>query len=442
MLQRIIDADLLDVMPDVEAAARRTGGRFAYILSLSVFAFFVVFVIWANWATLDEVTRGDGQVIPSSRTQVIQNLEGGILSEILVHEGQTVSAGDILVRIDNVAAQSTYRDARSQYFSQLAAIARLEAELDGTEPRYPEEVAREAPNIVEDQKRIHDARTKQINAQLGVLRLQQMQREQEIAELRSRQNQLEASAKIAREQRDISKPLADQGLYPRVDYLKLERDLTTLQGELSTIRLSIGRAASALQEAQHRLEEQESAIRTEASNEMNKARQEAQSLQEAIAAGRDRVSRTEVRSPVRGIVKQLMQNTIGGVIKPGQDILEIVPLDDKLLIEARVRPADIAFIRPGQPAMVKITAYDFSIYGGLKAELVEISADTIRDEEGESFYRIRLRTEKNTLVNKGEPLPIIPGMTASVDILTGEKTVMDYLLKPILRTKERALRER
>lgn len=442
MFKKLLNADILDVMPDVEAAARRGGHQFAYILSVAVFVLFIVFLIWANLAKLDEVTRGDGQVIPSSRVQVIQNLEGGIISEVLVHEGQIVEANDILVRIDNATAQSNYRDARSQHFAGLAAIARLEAMLNDTEPVYPKEVGEQAPEILEDQKRIHEARKGQLAAQLSVLESQVLQRRQEIAEMESRQNQLSATLRITQEQRNIAKPMADQGIYPRVEFLKLERELSSLQGDLSTIKLSLMRATSALQEAEQRVAEQRSTAKSELSSELTKLRQETQSLAEAITAGRDRVSRTDVRSPVRGTVKQIKQTTIGGVIKPGDDILEIVPLDDRLLIEARVRPADIAFLHPGQPAMVKITAYDSSVYGSLKAKLEEISADTIRDPEGESFFRIRLRTEKSTLMHRGQPLPIIPGMTASVDILTGEKTVMDYLLKPILKAKDRALHER
>jgi adhesin transport system membrane fusion protein len=442
MFKKLMSADILDVMPDVEAAARRGGHQFAYILSITVFAFFVIFLLWANWATLDEVTRGDGQVIPSSRVQVIQNLEGGIIAEVLVHEGQIVEANDILLRLDNATAQSNYRDIRSQHLAGLAGIARLEAMLRDAEPVYPKELIEQAPDILEDQKRIHAARKGQIAAQLGALESQVTQRRQEIAEMKSRQTQLSQSLAIAQEQHNLAKPMADQGIYPRVEFLTLERELSSLKGDLNTIKLSLTRANSALQESEQRVAEQVSAAKSEMSSELTKLRQETQSLAEAITAGRDRVSRTEVRSPVRGTVKQIKQTTIGGVVRPGDDMMEIVPLDDRLLIEARIRPADIAFLHPGQPAMVKITAYDFGIYGGLKAKLEEISADTLRNDKGESFYRIRLRTDKNTLMHRGQPLPIIPGMTASVDILTGEKTVMDYLLKPILKAKERALNER
>jgi membrane fusion protein, adhesin transport system len=436
------DADLLETLPDVEAAARRQGSEFAQVLSYAIAALVAIFVLWASFATLDEVTRGDGQVIPSSRIQVVQNLEGGILSDIAVREGAIVQKGDVLLRIDNSAAQSNYRDARSQYLTHLAAIARLEAEVNDKAVQWPKEIAAESPETIADQRRLYDNRKNQLAAQLSAMKSQVDQRRQEIAELRGRETQLRRNLKLATQQRDIAKPLATQGIYPRVDFLKLERDVSTLEGDLQATELGLPRTENALREAQSRVTEQEAAFRSQAAEELNKRRQEAQSLYQAITTGYDRVNRTEVRSPVRGTVKQIRQTTVGGVIKPGEDILEIVPLDDTLLIEARVRPADIAFLRPGQPAMVKITAYDFSVYGGLKAKLEEISADTIKDDKGESFFRIRLRTNVNTLTQNGQPLPIIPGMTASVDILTGEKTVMDYLLKPILRIRDRALRER
>jgi adhesin transport system membrane fusion protein len=436
------DGDLLDFMPEAEAAARRGGSEFAQGLSYAVAAFLVVFVIWANWATLDEVTRGEGQVIPTGRVQVIQNLEGGILAGIEVQEGAIVERGAVLVRIDNMLAQSAYRDARSQYLGHLAAMSRLEAEMQGKPLEFAKEVAAQAPDAVATQRRLHENRKNQIDAQLSGLKLQADQRRQEIAELRNRQRQLERGLKLAAQQRDLAKPLTQQGLYPRVDFLKLEREVSTLEGDLASIEINIPRAENALREAQQRVAEQTAAFQAQAGEELAKRRQEAQSLYQTITTGYDRVTRTEVRSPVRGTVKQMRHNTVGGVIKPGDDIMEIVPLDNSLLIEARIRPADIAFVRPGQPAMVKITAYDFAIYGGLKAKLEEISADTIKDEKGESFFRIRLRTEKSTLIHDQQALPIIPGMTASVDILTGKKTVMDYLLKPILKVHERALTER
>jgi adhesin transport system membrane fusion protein len=432
----------LHFMPDVHAAVRRRGHGFAYILTLMTLAFLVVFGAWASYAVLDEVTRGEGRVIPSSKTQIIQNLEGGILAEILVREGDIVNKGDILVRIENTAAQATFRDAQTRFYALQAAVERLEAEQEGREMALSETILKEAPSAAADQKSLFEARRRQLKAQTNVLEAQAKQRKQEIAEMRSRRKQLERSLQLAREELSITQPLVRNGVLPRIDLIRIERQVADLEGEIGTIRLSIPRLQSAAKEAEQRVQEVVLSAKADVSNELNEARAELNSITETLLAGEDRVTRTEVRSRVRGTVKEIKQNTVGGVIRPGEDIIEIVPLDDSLLVEAQIRPADIAFLRPGQEAMIKIAAYDFSIYGGLEAKVEHISADTIKDEQGENFYRVYLRTAENTLVHQGNELPIIPGMTATVEILTGKKTVLDYILKPILKARDRALRER
>jgi len=241
----------------------------------------------------------------------------------------------------------------------------------------------------------------------------------------------------------MSEPLVAEGAMSRVEILRLQRSANDIHGELTAARLSIPRLESSLNEAKSKLSELEIRFHTEALEELNLAKSELDITTESVMALEDRVTRTRVLSPVKGTIKQLKVTTIGGVIQPGMDLVEIVPLEDQLLIEAEIRPADIAFLHPGQKAMVKLTAYDFSIYGGLEAELEHISADTITNEEdGESYYLIRLRTDKNYLEKNGEKLNIIAGMTADVDILTGKKSVLDYILKPILKARSRALRER
>ncbi len=429
-------------MPEVHAAARRRGQGFAYILTAMTFVFLVVFVLWAHYAVLDEVTRGEGRIIPSSKTQIIQNLEGGILAEILVREGDIVNKGDVLVRIDNTAAQATYRDAQVRYYTLLATVARLEAEKDGRELTLPDEILTQAPTAAVDQKSLFEARRQRLKAQTSVLEAQAKQRKQETAEMRSRRKQLERSLQLAREEFSITQPLVKNGVLPRIDLIRIDRQVADLEGEIRTIRLSIPRLQTAAKEAEQRVQEVLFSAKADISNELNDARAELNSITETLLAGEDRVTRTEVRSRVRGTVKEIKQNTIGGVIRPGEDIIEIVPLDDSLLVEAQIRPADIAFLRPGQEAMIKIAAYDFSIYGGLKAKLEHISADTIKDEQGENFYRVYLRTAENSLGHQGNQLPIIPGMTATIEILTGKKSVLDYIMKPILKARDRALRER
>ncbi len=436
------EEDLL-FMSEVDAAIHRKGSSIAYVLTLVIAVLLVVFVLWAHFTVLDEVTRGLGQVIPSQKVQMIQNLEGGILQELMVQENQIVNKGDILIRIDNAVAASQYRDAFTKAAEHEAAIVRLNAEIDGKrELVFPEQFKDYDAQVLNDQKSIFAARQSQLQAELSVLKSQSSQRQQEIAEMQSRKEQLERSLELAMQQRDIAKPLVDQGVYPRVDYLALERDISTLQGDIDALRLAIPRIRQAANEANRRVEQRQAEIKAQALDELNSRRGELKSLREIMSAGEDRVTRTDVRSPVRGTIKQINLNTIGGVVRPGESILEIVPLDDTLLIEARIRPADIAFLHPGQKAMIKITAYDFSIFGGLEGLVEAISADTIEDEKGESFYKVKLRTQKNAINYRGEDLPIIPGMTASIDILTGKKSVLAYVLKPILRVKQNALRER
>nr|WP_148214002.1 HlyD family type I secretion periplasmic adaptor subunit [Desulfohalobium retbaense] len=432
----------LDFLHVGDAAIHRKGYRSAYVLSAAIILCICALIAWAHFAILDEVTRGVGKVVSSRRTQVIQNLEGGIIEDILVDENQLVDEGDVLVRLSNVTAVSQVQDAYHQSLQHRAAIARLQAEVQGKEPEFSEELLREAPDIVEDQRAIYEARKRQLEQEVRVLRSQYTQKLQEVAEMKSRKKQMEANLAVALEQRDIAEPLVKKQIYPRVEFLQLEREIISLRGNLETLELSIPRANNAAIEVRERLEQRRAEFEAAALEEMNRQRVQFNSLQELLTAGEDRVQRTDVRSPVRGTIKQLLVNTIGGVIQPGEPIMEIVPVDDTLLVEASIRPADIAFIHPGQKAMIKVSAYDFSIYGGLEGVVEQISADTLSNEEGESFYKVKLRTRTNALTYRGNTLPIIPGMTATVDVLTGKKSVLDYLLKPIFKAKQNALRER
>ena len=433
----------LEYMTDVEAALRRRGHPLASLLSWTVVLLVVLFLVWADYAIIDEVTRGNGRVIPSRRVQEIQNLEGGILEEVLVAEGQVVQRGDVLLRIDNEAAQSFFRDAYAKALEHRAAIARLAAEAEGKDTiPFPEEIRENAPIVIQDQLAIHAAHKQKLNVALRILDAQLSQRKQEIREMRNRKRQLTHQLSLAVEQRDIARPLMERKVYPKVDFIHLEQNVLKLKTEVESLALQIPRTLKGVEEAEERIAQQKIQARQEALEEIGKRRVELKSLTETIAAGQDRVTRTDVRSPVRGTIKRININTIGGVIKPGESILEIVPLDDTLLIEAMIRPADIAFLHPGQASTIKLSAYDYSIYGGLSGKVEQISADTIEEKNGETFYVVKLRTDTNTLLHNGKSLPIIPGMTASVDILTGKKSILDYLLKPILKAQENALRER
>jgi adhesin transport system membrane fusion protein len=438
--RHIVEADFA---PESEAATLAGVRRLGWIVSILVVVLLGGLLLWSTRAALDEVTRGEGRVIPSQRVQVIQNLEGGIVSELLVRDGQTVERDAVLVRIANTAAEADFQGSRAQAAALAATIARLEAEIRGAgEPQFEPELLRDAPELVRAERQLMRSRHEQLEAQFAVIRDQIAQRNNEIAELRGRIEALRRSLGLAAQELGIIQQLVEQRAAARLDSVRVQRQITDLQGQISAAELSIPRAESALAEARRRLEERQATFRSDANSELNQKRAQLAALNEKMQADRDRVSRTEVRSPVRGIVKEIKISTVGGVIRPGQDILEIVPLEDTLLIEAQLRPADIAFVRPGQSASIKITVYDSTIYGGLEAELEQISADTIQDERGERWFRVRLRTSKGSLGTPDKPLPIIPGMTATVEILTGQKTVFDYLMKPILKARDRALRER
>lgn len=454
---RLTDSEL-PYVNEVDAALARKPTQGVRILSVSVGLFFLCMLVWAALASIDEVTHAEGQVIASQRTQAIQNLEGGILQAVLVREGQVVEKGTPLARLDNEMAGSYYRDAIGKALDNLAAIIRLSAELqdvppvfpetlsDGirqyVDPRLSEDLEALSKRIVSDHEATYKARAAQRAAELEVLVSVFNQRQRDVEEQISRKNQLERSLILATEQRDIAYPLMQRRNYSRVEFLGLEQKVVSLQGDIESIAASLPKAQAAAREAEQRIAFRKAELNSAATEELNKRRVELDSLRETLAAGGDRVARTELRSPVRGTVKQIYINTVGGVVKPGESIMEIVPLDDTLLVEARVRPADVAFLHPGQKAMVKISAYDFAIYGGLEGQLEQISADTIEDKRGEFFYLVKVRTAKTNIEYRNENLPIIPGMVTTVDILTGKKTVLNYLLKPILKARQNALTER
>ena len=458
---RGLKVDDLPFTSEVNAAWSVRPGKNARVLSIAVAALFAFMLLWASIATIDEVTHAEGQVIPSQRIQAIQNLEGGILRAILVREGQIVEKDTPLARLDNEMAESYFRDAAHKALDNTVNLIRLEAELAGKKPVFPDDLEanlrkrmgnagkveglfQNVRQIIADQKTTYANRQQQRAAEMRVLQAQHEQRQREVESQVSRQSQLRHSLELATKQRNIAHSLLQRKNYSETQYLELEQKVVSIQGELSSLASSIPRARAAAEESRQRIGLRKAEMDTAITEEINKRRAELSSLLETISAGSDRVSRTELRSPVRGTVKQIYINTVGGVVKPGESIMDVVPLDDTLLIEARVRPADVAFLHPDQQAMAKISAYDFSIYGGLEGKLVDISADTIEDQRrgGESFYKVKVKTQKNCITYRGEELPIMPGMMATVDILTGKKTVLDYLMKPLLKAKQNALRER
>lgn len=408
----------------------------------AIVLFIIAFIVWAAFAEIDEFTRGDGRVIPSRSVQMLQNLEGGIVAEVFVREGQRVKQGELLLRLDDLRFSSSLRETEVNKVQLQAKVARLKAEADGA--AFPEaELLKAVPeDIVAVEKALFLVRQQELSLNSEVVQQQINQKQQELAELAAKSKQIRRSYNLLKTELDLTQPLVAQGAVSKVELLRLRRQLNDLSGELESTKLSTPRIKAALSELEQKLAVATSTFRSKAQAEHNEVQSELSRLLESSQAIVDQVDRTLVKSPVAGTIKQLFVKTLGGVVQPGMDLLAIVPSEDSLLIETRVRPADIAFMHPGQKAMVKFTAYDFSIHGGLEGEVVNISPDTIVDDEGESFYLVQIETESSFLGDKQYSLPIIPGMTVNVDILTGKKTILDYLLKPILKTKQLALRER
>ena len=434
--------EFLPYVSSLDAARSRKGRLSSRLLLYAISLTFFVLVLWAAVADIEETVVGVGQIIPSQRVQQIQNLEGGILREALAREGEHVDKGALLLRIDNEQAGSLYRDALTKSLELNAVMARLQAELSGKEPDYPAELKNSAPEIVARHNELLAARRGKSQTEHKALEAQLDLRKLDAEEQLAKQRSLTSSLALTVQQRNLARGLMASQSYSKMEFLNLEQRVSALQGELDTLESTIPKTRAAIREAEERLRLHEAGINTDILAELNRANAELATLREVIAAGGDRVTRTEVRSPVRGVVKSVNVTTEGGVIMPGQVIMEIVPLDDSLIVEAKVSPQDIAFLFVGQQAKIRLTAYDFTIYGSLDAKLEHIGADTVESKMGEAYYLVKLRTLANALEHRGQTLPILPGMMATADILTGRKTVLDYVLKPILKAKQSALRER
>lgn len=429
----------VDAAAAIRARAVRGEQLLVWIILLCVAAFFV----WSYFAVLDEVVRGSGKVIPSSQVQVVQNLEGGIVEAILVAEGDLVTRGEVLLTIDDTRFDSSLQESRLRSISLEAKKIRLQAEAEGLSsmPDFPPKIGDALPGVQEQEQRLFKERRSELQANQRILKQQVEQKRQGIKELTTRRDRLARSLALSEKELRVTRPLQAQGAVSEVEILRLKRQVNDLRGELEEARLAVPRAESELTEVQQRLVELDARFKKEARAELNEVSAELSAMTAGNVALEDRVLRTQVRSPIRGVVKALNVRTVGGVVQPGMDLVEIVPVDESLLVEAKVSPKDIGFLRPGLPAKVKLTAYDFAIYGGLDAQVEHISADTFVDEDGAAYYRVHVRTGQPALIKDGTSYSIIPGMTAEVDILVGEKTVLSYLLKPLLRARENALRE-
>jgi adhesin transport system membrane fusion protein len=396
-------------------------------------------LIWAAFAEIDEVTRGEARVVPTSQVQIIQSVDGGVVEALAIKEGQVVEAGQLLLRVDPTRFVSNMRESRVSQTALQAKALRLEALTRGTPFTPPADLLREAPDAVAQEMRFYESRRAEISAQTSISQSQLAQRQQELNEVHARRDQAERSLELMNKEINATRPMVATGAVSEVEVLRLEREVARMRGDREQATAQIARVQSAIMEATRKIEEVQLVSRNQMSAELSETMSKLASLSEGGLALEDKVKHADIKSPVRGTVKRLLVNTVGAVVQPGKEVVEIVPLDDALNLEVQISPKDIGFLRPNQEAMVKFTAYDFSIYGGLVADVFHIGADSVIDEKGNAFYHIRVRTRKSSL---GSNLPVIPGMVAQVDILTGKKTVLSYLLKPVLRAKANAMTER
>ncbi|RUV98823.1 MULTISPECIES: HlyD family type I secretion periplasmic adaptor subunit [unclassified Mesorhizobium] len=409
-------------------------------------ALFVAFTAWASFAEVDEIARGDGKVIPASKTQIIQASEAGVVQEIAVKIGQTVRKNDLIIRLDNTGNTSSLGEEQAKARALQARIARLKFEqsgnLEGTFP-CPSDIQKTAPEICDNEQKLLVARRDNFQVKLSVLKSRLDQREKELDEATANSDRLSKSLAVSDQETALVESMVKKGLMARTEQIRVEREQTDLRGQLNLAGETIKKSKAAITEAQLQVDELGLQLQQEALSDLTQALADLSVVDETIRGATDKVARTDIRSPVDGIVNTLDVNTLGAFVQPGAVVAGIVPTSETLLVEARVSPRDVAFIQPDQDALIKVTAYDFSIFGGIEGKVSNITADSLVDQKtGEPYYQVRVATEKSTLQRNGKTYSIIPGMICSVDIKTGRKTILNYLLKPINKARQEAMSER
>lgn len=399
----------------------------------------VLLITWAAFAEIDTVTRGQGKVIPSQQVQVVGSQDGGVIREILIREGDTVQAGDLLLRLDQTRSQASLGENRVELQGLTIKAARLRAMVDSAVFAPTPQMLTALPDVAEQERELYESSVTALRVEQEIARQQLEQRSEELAELNARESQLATEQRLAQQELTVTEPMVASGAVSQVEILRLQREVNRAGGELAQTQAQIKRVNAAIAEARGRVNAVQLEFANKAREQLTDTMTRINALSEAATGLSDRVSQTNLTAPVSGTINQLYFNTVGGVVLPGRDIVELIPADDTLLLEVRVRPQDIAFIAAGQRANVKVTAYDFVVYGGLEGRVEQIAADTVLDEDGNAFYEVLVRTAQSDF---GEDSPIIPGMTVEVDVVTGKKTVMAYLMKPVLRAQQRALSER
>ena len=438
---RNYDAADLTYMRSLSAAVLERSPQHLMVVLIVMALAVTAAITWANFAEIDVVVRGSGKVVPTQQLQVVQSLEGGVVSGILVNEGDVVGSNQPLVQISDIAFSSSFEENRLKFFELKARVARLDAEAHGTPFKAGDSLAKNAPDLLRSEKSLYESNAQGLDQTLRILGEQVRQYDSELIEAQAMRRQLSRSLQLLRDELALKKPLLKKRLVSQVEYLQLRQREAGMEGELEAVELSIPRVRSRIEEAKRKISQGRLDFRNKAKRELNEVVAEASRIAETQGALEDRVRRTTIRSPVKGTVTRVHINTVGGVIPAGGPIMEIVPYEDALLIELRIKPSDVANITIGQLARLKFSAYDFAIYGSLEGEVIFLSADTVTNKEGESFYIARIKPADNHLGPESKPLPIRVGMTVEADIITDKKTILQYLLKPINRGLQKALRE-
>ncbi len=412
------------------------------MLAWPLMIFMSVLIVWSFFAQLEEFAVVNGEVIPLGKVKTIQHLEGGIIEDIYVKEGDFVSLDQPLLQLDLGSGGTNVEELQVRLDGEILTHARLVAEASGMPLDFPQGLIERLPEMVESHTQTYNARLSELASSVNILNEQVRQKELEVKELEAQRTAISKNLKLAQERFKMSESLLSEGLTAKMEHLELEAELESLEGDLNSINPSIPRAQAAVAESRSRVAEAEKKFRREAKEDLSDSEQQIARIGELLDKAKQQGVRAEIKSPIEGIVKNMIYNTIGGVIRPGDAILEIVPTGDQLVIEARLNPTDRGYVTIDQEALVKISTYDYARYGGLIGRVVSVAPDSSIDEGGEPYFRVIVETERTYLgVNEGE-LPITPGMQASVDIETGTRSVLEYLVKPILKLQHEAFRER
>jgi adhesin transport system membrane fusion protein len=430
-----------DFMAELEAATRLRPATSVVLMLFSVVALGILFIVWAAVSKVEVITRGQGQVVPTREIQVVQSLEGGILAELLVKEGEQVSKDQILMRLNNSQFSSDEKEKEAKFLSLTAKKARLEAEANGTEFVVPPEVAEKGPKIAANEKALYESRQRELKNAYSIVEDKINGASAGLSSAMADIARFTENRRLLQQELEITRKMVEQRAAPKLEQMQKERELSDLSGQINAASERQKGLEAELQEAKRQKETQEGAFRSQALSELNETESEIAGLQENLKSAGDRVNRGEIKSPVEGIVNNIALTTIGGVVEPAMRLVEIVPLDDELKIVARVAPNEVAFLKPGQDVKVKITAYDPQKYGALHGKLVRIGANSVTDREGNISFEIEVRTDKNHMGTDENPLPITPGMVANTEVITGKRTILEYMLKPILRAQDVALTE-